>query len=298
VSSIRGGKRVRRKAKYYWARMPGEKPFALRLANGLHVTDEAVATSETNRLLSVRQRRAAGLIDPAVENAAIPMRVMVGRYVRHLRGRNLSRKHIDQTVQVAKWLIDNGPIDRLADFNADVLEKVLGKLASSKRSARTVNVYRRVAHSLAGWAMTFPRLIERNPVAVVERRDESSDTRKVRRALAVDEAYRLLTVAGPRRLFYAVQLWTGLRVGETTALEWRDLDLDGERPAITMRACTTKAKRADVIPLHPDLVTLLRAAKPPFVKPTDRVCDRAPRLRTLCGGHFGQGGEKATIPQG
>ena len=122
---------------------------------------------------------------------------------------------------------------------------------------------------------------------MVERRDERSDTRKVRRALTVGEAYRLLSVAGPRRMFYAVQLWTGLRVSEVAALEWRDLDpLDIERPAIRLRAATTKAKRADELPVHPDLVELLRDAKPRFAKPTDRVFRTAPRLRTFRGGWY------------
>ena len=46
----------------------------------------------------------------------------------------------------------------------------------------------------------------------------------------------------------AVQLWTGLRVGEVAAFEWRDLDLDGDRPAIQLRSSPTNTKRADVLP--------------------------------------------------
>jgi len=123
----------------------------------------------------------------------------------------------------------------------------------------------------------------------VERRNEAIDTRKTRRSLSVDEAYRLLGVCGPRRLFYSIQTWAGLRVGETAALEWRDLILDGDRPAIRLRAETTKAKRADEAPLHPDLVTALSEAKPEFAQPTDRVFKTAPRLRTFRGGWYTRG---------
>jgi len=295
VTSIRNGRRVKRKSKFYWARLPGEKPFALRLPTGGNVTDQAVALSELNKALNRRERKAAGLVDAAIESAGLPMRFVLANYVRHLRGRRLSKGHIEQSLQVGKWLIDNGPMARLADFNESTIEKALNRLADTKRSPRTVNVYRRVCHSLADWAIRFPKWMQRNPVADVSRRDESCDIRKERRALTVDEAGRLLNVAGPRRLFYAFQLWTGLRVGETEALEWRDLDLDGERPAIALRAATTKAKRADVIPLHPDLAKLLRDAKPTFASPTDRLFDRAPRLRTFCGGFVGKGDERRYI---
>ncbi len=68
----------------------------------------------------------------------------------------------------------------------------------------------------------------------------------------------------------------------STALEWRDVvDLESNRPAIQLRAATTKAKRADVVPLHPDLAGLLRDAKPPFALSTDRLFRTVPRLLTL-----------------
>lgn len=92
--------------------------------------------------------------------------------------------------------------------------------------------------------------MQANPAERIAVRNESADRRKERRALTIDEAYRLLDVAGPRRPFYAVQLWTELRVNETRSLEWRDVLLDDARPVIQLRAATTKAKRADELPLH------------------------------------------------
>ncbi len=108
----------------------------------------------------------------------------------------------------------------------------------------------------------------------------------------VDEAYRPLQVAEPRRLFYSVQLWTGLRVGEAAALQWGDVLLEGDRPCIRLRAATTKARRADELPLHPDLVEALTAAKPPFAQPKDKVFMTAPRLRTFKGGWYQRNGER------
>jgi integrase len=65
-------------------------------------------------------------------------------------------------------------------------------------------------------------------VAAIRPRNEEMDGRKERRFITIEEARRLLKVAGPRRLFYAVQLWTGLRVSEVRALRWSDLVLDGQ----------------------------------------------------------------------
>ncbi len=159
-----------------------------------------------------------------------------------------------------------------------------------RRAPRTINVYRQCCFSLAEWAVKN-ELLDRNPVAVIDRRNEAADTRKVRRSLTVDEVYRLLGVSRPRTLFYVAGLLTGLRVKETRALQWGDIDFDGDRPAIRLRAAATKSKRADELPLHPDLATALRDAKPPFAKLTDRVFKSAPTLRT-----FKLGLQRARIP--
>lgn len=207
---------------------------------------------------------------------------------RHLRNERLSWKHIDQSRTYLKWLIEHGEIRRVADFRADKIKAALVKLDNKGLSARTVNVYRRCAHSLAAWATELDEpLMEGNPITRkrVKRRDEKADRRKTRRALTVEEAERLLAVSGPRRLFYATALWSGLRVGELRKLEWRDVLLEGDRPELQLRAEATKSKRADTLPIHPDLADLLRAAKPKGAEPADRVFRVVPILRTLTGGH-------------
>ncbi len=82
-------------------------------------------------------------------------------------------------------------------------------------------------------------------------------------------------------MYYHLSLWTGLRVDEVRNLEWRDVELDGNRPAICFRLGTTKSRRADVVPLHPSLVRALRDAKPVGAGPKDRVFASVPLLRTF-----------------
>ncbi len=202
MTTRRNGRKVRRKAKFYWARyLDGsgqELCHVVRLANGGRITDKDVARSVLDGILNHVERKAAGLIDPMIESASMPMRVVLARYLRHLRGRGVIRKHFDRVHGCVKWTIEHAGVERLADFNADRLDKAFSILARMNRSPATINVYRKCAFSLAEWAMKVARILDRNPVEAIGRRDERADIRKVRRSLTIDEAYRLLNVAGPR----------------------------------------------------------------------------------------------------
>ncbi len=281
----RNGQKRKVKAGFYWAKYRDAKGkpvrHAIKLSNGNGVRDKSVAEAELRKILERVEREAAGMIDPVVESAAMPMRVVLGRYVRHLRRKRRTQRHIKQVLSNIKWVIEQTRMERLANFTEDRVDRALGLLVDRDRSPRTINVYRRCLHAMAEWAVKIARILERNPVSAVERRNEKEDTRKVRRALLIEQATGLLRECGPRQLFYHVQLWTGLRVGETVALEWQDIHLDGDRPGIKLRAAMTKSRRADELPLHPSLLNALVAAKPPFAQPTDRVFKTAPRLRTF-----------------
>jgi hypothetical protein len=101
-----------------------------------------------------------------------------------------------------------------------------------------------------------------NPVAHVEKIDETDDVRRARRALSVDELHAFLAVVKPmHQLAYRVLLSTGLRRAELAALVWGDVKLNAPRPFIQLRASTTKAGRADVLPVRQDLADELRAAR-------------------------------------
>ncbi len=211
----------------------------------------------------------------------MPMRVLLARFIQHLRRKRRSKKYVKQALTYNKWILDKVEIRRLADFNEDRIDRALGLVADSGVAARTINAYREVAHALGDWTLRVARITDRNPVATIAKRDEAGDKRKTRRSLSIDEARRLLNAAGPCQLFYAVQLWTGLRVGEVRALQWRDFHLDGDRPRVRLRAETTKSKRGDELPLHPDLVDALVNAKPSVAQPTDCVFGTTPILRTF-----------------
>ena len=64
------------------------------------------------------------------------------------------------------------------------------------------------------------------------------------------------------KIGYLFAVHTGLRRSELRALTWADINLDTERPSVSILARTAKNRRAVTLPLHPELVAELRAIKP------------------------------------
>jgi integrase len=292
----KNGKTQRLESPVYWARYRDSngkrRCHGLRLPNGSKVTDKTVAEKLLRDIVQNVERRSAGLIDRGVESAAMPIRIALADYVRTIRGRGRCYRYVQHVCRSSKRLFELAGIERLAQFTAANIERGIATLARQTfkerkagpvaftLSPKMLNEYRAAAFGFGQWATVTAELIDSNPVTKVSRREVRGDIRKVRRALTIDEAYRLLGVCGPRRLFYAVQLWSGLRVAETKALAWLDIDLDGDRPCIRLRAATTKAKRGDVLPLHRDLAKMLAAARGDDDTP-GRVFATVPKLDTF-----------------
>lgn len=99
-----------------------------------------------------------------------------------------------------------------------------------------------------------------NPLLKVSKLNADADRRYVRRPLTEEELRRLFEVAKQRGrlLFYAMAFYAGIRRGELGRLTWGDVDL----AAGTLTIRRGKAKRTDVIPLHPDLLALLQEERP------------------------------------
>ena len=107
------------------------------------------------------------------------------------------------------------------------------------------------------------------------------EPRCVRRAATIDELRRLLAVSGKRAFVYLVAVLTGLRRKELQQLQWGDVILDAERPHLALRAVTTKSRRADSVPLSPEVVEALQNARPEGWAPEDRVFASIPKSSTF-----------------
>ena len=181
-------------------------------------------------------------------------------------------------------------------------------------SGYTLNEYRAAIKGLTKWAVENRRLPS-DPLAALKLTERKAlDPVHPRRALTADEIAALMDAAErrpvidvqtirrgkrtgelganvapaalerarrlgqQRRLCYLLAAWSGLRRGELRQLTWGDIYLDTIPARIQLRARTTKSKRADSLPLHPQLADELRQTKPAKAKPGDRVLQAVPNM--------------------
>jgi len=285
VTRTRNGQRTKTRTAYYWAEYVDSdgqtRRQALKLPNGRKITDRRAAEAALRELVTRIERRAVGLIDLAAEHAGLSFRAVLARFVRHLRAQRRTRDYIVLVKNRLKWAASVAGIERLGQVNEANICKALAVLSARNAAPRTINAHRAAFHNLCDWAAKVARLLDKNPVDAVPTQDAGGDIRKKRRALSHDEAERLLRAAPKRALWYETALHTGLRVSEQAALQWQDLQLEGPRPCIHLRARTTKARRDDVLPLRLDLAAKLQAARPASAQPTDRVFKTTPRKATF-----------------
>lgn len=148
-------------------------------------------------------------------------------------------------------------------------------------SARSLNQYLETARTFVKWCMAQRPLpwIADDPLAGIGKADESTKRRE-KRALTLDELARLKKASGKRWVIYLTAALTGLRRSELRRLQWGDVRLDAEQPHIQLRASATKARRADVVPINPELLEALRAIRPANATADQRVFPHIPKYAT------------------
>lgn len=177
-----------------------------------------------------------------------------------------------EKVRHLKRVCEGTGAKRLSDLTPDVLARYLKSMEDKGLSARTINFCRQIVVAFMNWCHKRGR-VESHSLKNVARRDERKDRRWVRRPLTDDELSRLLTVAEPsgRKLWYLTAVLAGLRKSDLCRLTWGDVDFNNG--CITVR--DGKAKREDVIPLHPQLAYELRRVRSIMSHPKTRVFPHA-----------------------
>jgi integrase len=244
--------------------------------------------------------RAEGVVDPAADRLAQanrkPLAEHVAAFIESCERSGQARTHTTNKRRDLQRFIADARLSRLSDITPERLESYLHALTVEKAtgerddddkpirktvraSARTRNAVRASVSAFAAWCVQTHRLAS-NPVRHVKPADERTDRRRVRRALTDDELGRLLDVAreadaalnsdstyphkpSRRALWYLLAARAGLRRGDLQRLRWGDLDLDAGSVTLTEQ----KAKRTDTLPLHPQVVDELRAARPVTMTP-------------------------------
>ncbi|MCW5769166.1 MAG: site-specific integrase [Phycisphaeraceae bacterium] len=236
-------------------------------------TDRAAAERILQKFVADAALRRDGVIDARTDRIAIEGRKAladhVAAYLAHCRHAGQNGRHVDQKEEQLDRLMESSGATRLSDLTADAVERYLASVKDSGLSARSVNYARQTAVAFYSWCVRTGRA-DVNPLRVIPKQDESRDRRRVRRPLTNDEMARLLSVARERgrEAWYLCAALAGLRKGDLQRLTWGDVDLN--KGTITIRQ--GKAKREDVVPIHPQLADALQRRLKTFpAMPTTRV---------------------------
>jgi integrase len=223
--------------------------------------DKAVAQRMLDVEVTRVQQIRTGLLDVEAEQrqaaASRPICDHLNEYIADCKRAGLAKHNINQKwSHLAGW-IESQSLRLLADLTPEALTRHLeARQMERDTSARTWNFTRQNAVAFVNWCVKQGRSA-RNPLEVVSKQDERADRRKVRRPLTADELTRLFEVARERgRLeWYACAYYAGLRKGDLQRLRWSDVNFG----VGTLTVRDGKAKRTDVLPMHPELADMLRA---------------------------------------
>jgi integrase len=155
----------------------------------------------------------------------------------------------------------------IRDIRRDDFEAWRGR---QSHHPKTLNEYLWSLSAFVNWLLRSGR-ISVNPLAYISKVTTKGAESRKRRAFTMVELERLRQVSGKRGVVYVAAAFTGLRRGELQKLEWRDIELDAVNPLIRARASTTKNGKEALLPMHPDVVQVLRSIRPAAVAKGDKV---------------------------
>jgi integrase len=188
--------------------------------------------------------------------------------------------HISGVIRKINTLFSACGIDSLGKIRREAVERwIAHEIKSKVRTTATINTYLVAVKSFVQY-LTDIEVFVSHPLKQIRKLNEELDQRKKRRAMTKEEVDRLLfsTAHGITRkagrpeervLIYQLLLGTGLRSTELSLLTPSQIDFDHCR--LRIEAAKTKNKKADVLPLRPDLVRALKERmKTLGIKPHER----------------------------
>ena len=234
-------------------------------------TDKGLTEQLAAKLESEARLRASGLIDPLQERIAkgreANIEPLIDEFLESISEK--SSKYIQHTTTRLKKIIAGAEFTKLSDIESEPVAKYLRKLKKAEDlGPRTINHYIQAIDCFCNWCVTTKRL-PGNPLVDLERINVDIDVRHQRRALSEEEFGRLVTSAresgisiqrfdGEQRArIYLLSNLTGLRQKELGSLSPQSFDLKAVPPTVTVEAMTSKHRKKDVLPLHPDLAAIL-----------------------------------------
>jgi integrase len=286
--------------------------------NGRRRTVKAYRDKESSEAMGKRledavAKRREGLVDGFDDHRRTPIDQHIDAFFAGQRSKRAPQKKM----QINR-IVAGTKVNRIHEFDTPRIEQFLQACQKNEQMAdRTVNEYIASIKEFTKWAVTNGRL-PNDPLLGLRRIGQNAiRLAHPRRALTLNQIAQLLDAAerrplmemqtirtGPRRgqlianlrphaiaegqrlgkerrIAYMLAFFGRLRRSEIRALKWSDLHFDAHPAKLKLRAHTTKSKRADVIPLHPQLDDELRAFRPEDVLPQQSVVRTVPSMKAL-----------------
>jgi integrase len=236
----------------------------------LKVTDKQVAEKKLEQIVKEQEWEMAGIIAPKAirESAKKTTEVHLGDFLTRLATLGRDQKYCQNLRARLARLIKECGWYHISEINAEAFE--VWRTKQKQKAPKTLNEYLDAANALLNWLVKTERSLT-NPLKCVEKVDTRGREVRLRRALPTNEVTRLVSASGVSRVGILLAVHTGLRRKELDALVWGDINLDSERPSISVVAGTAKNRKAAVLRLHPELSTELRAVRPEDAHPNDKV---------------------------
>ena len=252
------------------------------------LTEQAAAKKEEEARL-----RKLKLIDPDQEKLAeqkrMPLKEHLDAFERSLKKN--TGKHVTLTMSRVRRIVKECEFVSFSDITKESVEGCLGEMLDDEEiGLRTYNHYVQAIDSFCNWCVENGRLFT-NPLNGLERQNAATDVRHKRRALNPEELHQLVHSARhsgediqcfcgeERARIYLLSYMTGLRRKEIASLTPRSFSLDATPPTLTLEAACSKHRREDVLPLHPELVTMVRSWVS-SIKPDEILFPKLAKRRT------------------
>ena len=115
-----------------------------------------------------------------------------------------------------------------------------------------------IAHLRMMWRILIEDGVAKIPANVWDGIKKRREVHTRRRELTVEELGRVVTrLKGEMRVLFAVGIYTGLRLGDCSMLEWGQVDLVRGFISLIPRKTARKNGRSVTIPIHPVLMNIL-----------------------------------------
>ena len=239
-------------------------------------TDKGLTEQLAAKLENEVMLRREGLINAEDEAAAqrksAPIEEHLVAFETSISRGDNTQKHVKLTMSRVRRIVQETGVEKPADIDFESVEQVIREMVDSEKIGhKTYNHYLQAMDQFCNWLCQGQRrILSHNPIAGMERLNTEIDVRHPRRALKPDEFVKLVESARSsgveiqcfdgedRARIYLISYFTGLRRKEIGSLRPRSFDLDGDPPTVTVQAACSKHRRKDVLPLHEELVSLLR----------------------------------------